>query len=320
MKLWKNKKKFAGAVFIIGVVTFNYLAWMHANAMMQFSSEGLRTKKPESLSIKEKIQTLLLGVNITRPKNRSTLGDYGFSFETHRYSSGTGHTLEAWYLPAPLASKIVLLFHGYASSKESLIPLAVGFHSLGYDSFLVDFYGSGGSNGNSTSVGFYEAEDVLASVSYVQKRWPDRSAVLYGVSMGGASILRAIAVESVYPDGVILESTFDKLLNSVKNRFKLMGLPSFPAAELLLFWGGWQRGFNAFSHNPVEYARKVKSPALVLHGGKDSRVSLQQAKQVFQSLAGQKRFISYPDTGHQLIVKRNRDKWKKDVSKFLESL
>src|SRR5436305_1579766 len=81
---------------------------------------------------------------------------------------------------------------------------------------------------------------------------------------------------------------FDRLLSTVKARFAGLGVPSFPGAQLLVFWGGWQHGFNGFRHNPVDYARDVSCPVLLLHGRQDPRVSAEQVEEVHANLAGEK--------------------------------
>ena len=37
---------------------------------------------------------------------------------------------------------------------------------------------------------------------------------------------------------VVVESVFDRLLSTAENRFHSMGIPAFPMARLLIFWGG----------------------------------------------------------------------------------
>src|SRR4029453_12005735 len=100
--------------------------------------------------------------------------------------------------------------------------------------------------------------------------------------MGGPAILRAIAAEGAKPDAVILESTFDSLLNTAKNRFHSTGFRRRPFAEIFVFWGSLQGAFNFLSHNPVVYAHAVTCPVLVLHGEKDIRVSIEQARGIAQ--------------------------------------
>jgi uncharacterized protein len=85
-----------------------------------------------------------------------------------------------------------------------------------------------------------EAEDVAAAFAYARESWPDQPIVLYGVSMGSAAILRAVAHEDVRPAGLILEGAFDRLLTTTRHRFHAVGAPASPAAELLLLWGSVQ--------------------------------------------------------------------------------
>jgi pimeloyl-ACP methyl ester carboxylesterase len=258
----------------VGIAGVNAVAYMQARAMTHFSDAGVRTKRPEKLNWVEIATVLVRGVNVPRPENPATPAEMGLPFETHRFSTSHGPVLEAWYVPQREDRPLVLIFHGYAASKAALLPVASAIHELGYSVLLVDFYGSGGSSGTDTSLGYFEAGDVAASVEYARHTWPRRKIVLYGFSMGGAAVLGAIAIQGVRPDAIVLEATFDSLLNTAKNRFRTMGLPATPLAELLLFWGGIQWGFDPFSHKPVDYARSVVCPSLILHGETDARVPL----------------------------------------------
>jgi alpha-beta hydrolase superfamily lysophospholipase len=108
---------------------------------------------------------------------------------------------------------------------------------MGNELCLVDFHGAGGSDGSTTTVGYDEAEDVIAAASKVGK---DRSYVIYGTSMGAAAALRAVHLGTVEPDGLILEAPFDRFLNTIGNRFEKKNLPrvSFCASARFLEWRG----------------------------------------------------------------------------------
>ncbi len=302
---------------IFGIALFNVLAYNHAYAMLHFSQHGERTVKPETLSWGQKIKTLLMGVNIPKPINDSTPDDLGLAYETHYFKVDDDIELEAWYMPHPQSKGTVLMFHGYAVSKSSLLPEALAFNEMGYTTLLVDFRGSGGSNQSETSIGFFEANDVVAAVEYAQLRWPDNDLILYGQSMGGVAILRAIAEHEVKPDRIIVEAVFDRMLSTVENRFTSMGIPSFPGAQILVFWGGFINGHSGFRHNPVEYASKVLCPVLMLHGTYDERATLQQAQAVFEEVNGEKYFESFMDIGHESYLSVNPDQWKNIVEQFL---
>lgn len=308
-------------VLLIGVAGVNLLAYRHARSFMTFSESGAHTRAPETLGARDRFAVLLSGVTVHRPTNSQTPSDAGLEYDVHRYLTANGESLEAWYVPSPQDSEVLfVLFHGYAASKEDMLPVAAELHADGHSCFLVDFYGSGGSSGTGTTIGILEAEDVAASVDYVRVQWPGSKLVLYGQSMGGAAILRAVAVTGVEPDGVILEAVFDRMVSTVGNRFRTMGLPPTPFAQLLLFWGGVQVGENVFRHNPAGYARKVVCPALVLHGGLDPRVTPEQTRSLFSQLSGWKRRSEYDGVGHSAVVGSDPGRWSRDVESLVEAV
>jgi alpha-beta hydrolase superfamily lysophospholipase len=302
---------------IFSLVLFNLLAYRHAQAMLHFAPGGDRTAKPEALTTWQKVAVLLTGVNIPKPKNDTTPDELGLEYETHRYRVNNDVELEAWYIPHPQPKGIVLMFHAYAVSKSSLLPEAQAFNEIGYDTFLVDFRGSGGSNQSETSIGFYEAEDVAASVEYVQSKLGKGNIVLYGQSMGGAAILRAVAEEGVRPQGVIIEAVFDRMLSTVANRFVSMGVPPFPNAQVLIFWGGMINGHSGFKHNPIDYAGRVECPVLMLHGTADERATLAQAEAVFEQIRSQKRLETFEGVGHESYLEAEPEQWKGVIRQFL---
>lgn len=231
-----------------------------------------------------------------------------------------GVTLEAWACERGGATPLVVLFHGYAAEKGALLPEARAFLSLGASVMLVDFRGSGGSSAHYTTIGVREAEDVAAAVRYASARLPHRSLVLFGQSMGAVAILRAVNDRLVAPDAVILEAAFDSLLHTVRNRFASMGVPSFPSAELMVFWGEIQYGFDGFAHNPVDYARGLRCPALFQHGAEDTRVSVAESRRVFDAAPNPKAYCEYAGAAHESYVAKSPEEWRREVSGFLRGV
>ena len=259
-----------GVSLVAGFLAMNTVAWLHARAMSRFVRTGERTASPEKLSVLARAGVLLTGVTLLRPENRRTPKDFRLEFQMVRFPGAKGIQLEAWFIPASAESAkgVALLFHGYGASKESLLPVAVEFHAFGWSTLLVDFHGSGGSAGDTTSVGWHEAEDVAAAFTAAATLAPGKPRVLYGASMGAAACLRAIHTLGLKPDALVMECPFDRMLTTVRSRFRAMRVPSWPFAELLVFWGGRQGSFDAFAHNPVDYARAVTCPVLLMHGGR----------------------------------------------------
>jgi len=308
-------------LLLAGFAAFNIVAYNQAYTMTHFTEGGAKTAKPEAQKGLGKFKVLLTGVNLPKPVNKLKPSDFGLQYETRRIAVNKDVELEAWYLPCDDSKGLVLLFHGYGECKDGLLKEAKVFHDLGYSTFLTDFRGSGGSNQRVTTVGFLESEDLVKTVEYIAAlRKPNRPLILYGDSMGAAAILRAIAIGGVKSDGIIIEGVFDRLLSAVRNRFRSMNVPAFPAAEALVFWGGIQLHFPAFSLNPADYASKVICPALMLHGADDPRATPEQARAVYDRLAGKKSFEDFPGVKHESCLAADPARWKSLVQAFLLEL
>lgn len=276
-------RRFRWILLILGLacVLVNFIAYQQAYHFTHYAQDQ-NVRPFESLSLLEKIGAGLVGIDVPRPINHRTPASVGLAYEVKQIDLANEDYLEGWYIPRPDARGLVLLFHGYAGSKDTLLAPALIFHDLSYATFLVDFRGSGGSTGSDTTLGVREGIDVAETVRYAQtKLFPGKPLILYGFSMGSAAILRAIATEHIQPDAIILEHPFDTLLNTIRNRASALHMPAFPTAELLAFWGSVQNGFNGFSLNPVEWASSVKCPVLIFRGSQDVRVTEEQANAVF---------------------------------------
>ncbi len=288
--------------------------------MLVFSADGAKTPPPEALSAWGKVNALALGVTVPRPAVTRTPGDIGLSAETVRFAADDGVNLEAWLIVPPAATGTVVLFHGYAASRSALLPEAQAVVGLGYAALVVDLRGGGGSDGSVTTLGYEEARDLVAALRFARERRLPGPVVLYGQSMGGAAVLRAVAVRGADPDAVIVEAVFGRMLGTVRNRFALMGVPSFPGAELLVFWGGVRAGFDPHTHNPEEYARSCRRPALVLHGGADRNARPEEGRAIHDNLAGRKELVFFEGVGHTSLCAANPALWTASVGRFLGSI
>jgi hypothetical protein len=306
---------------LVGAVLLNAVAYFHAWAMLHFAGARERTKPPEQLPWHAKAKVLLVGIDLPRPQNRELPADLASSFTTHRFSTADRVELEAWWAPDAKERGVVVLFHGYAATRSALLDEARAFRELGFSTLLVDLRGHGGSSGDWTSIGYYEAADVAAAAAYVRRDLGRASPlILYGQSMGAVSIVRAVSTDSAVASAVIVEGLYDEMFNAIRNRFRAMGLPPFPLAELLGFWGGVQMGFPAHRHNPSDYARGIAVPVLMLHGEDDPRATRDQARRVFDRLGGPKRFVEFPGARHGSLYRVSSERWIEAVEPFLASV
>src|SRR5262245_22522574 len=122
-----KRGRWVRAAVVAGAAVFavlNALAYVHARSFTSFARSGRRTLDPEQMTFGQKLTVLVTGPTLPRPIIRETPANFDLPFETHRFRTRDGLTLEAWRLPRPDARGMVLLFHGYADSKSSLLTEA----------------------------------------------------------------------------------------------------------------------------------------------------------------------------------------------------
>jgi alpha-beta hydrolase superfamily lysophospholipase len=321
---WRRPGRTLLALVLSLVVLANALAFIQAYSMTHFVP-GVSTTRPDQLSAMGKLGVILTGIRLGKPSNTISPAAMNLPYETHRYRGADGTEYEAWRIPAggpPWrrwrgSRGVCLLFHGYAGCKASLLREAEVVRQAGYDAFLVDFRGSGGSSGTITTVGYREADDVADAVNYVRQTFHPPRVVIYGRSMGAAAALRAVALGKAQPDALVVESPFDRMFSTVAHRFDVVGVPRFPLAPLLVFWGGVQHGYWAFDHNPIEYARSVNCPTLMIRAGRDPFIKQGEAEAVFNNVAGPKQLLVVAGAAHEPCIGVDKAHWSKRVTDFL---
>lgn len=318
--VWKNKKylKRLALILALFLILLNTIAIFHAYKFTHFETVNASAiKAPEKMSSSEKLSALFFGVSIKRPVNTSLPL---LPFNTVNIQSNT--EIEAWIIPQTSNSLpsigTVILFHGYGGKKSSMLDYASEFHAMGYQTMLVDFMGSGGSEGNQCTVGYKEAEQVKSCFEYIQNIG-ESNIYLFGTSMGAVAILKAMSDYNLEAKGIIVECPFGTMQETVEARFKIMNTPAFPMANLLVFWGGLINGFNAFKHNPINYAKNVHCPILLLYGADDPKVSRSEIDAIYSNLQSNKTLKVYSNTAHENYLIKNSKAWRSDVAEFLNN-
>ena len=90
----------------------------------------------------------------------------------------------------------------------------------GFNFTSFDFSGSGMSEGEYVSLGYYESQDIQVIIDYIKSEpWYNGNIYLWGRSMGGASTLMAASREPTikginiysYLLGIIVDSSFSNM-------------------------------------------------------------------------------------------------------------
>jgi alpha-beta hydrolase superfamily lysophospholipase len=302
-------------VLLIFFILINFISATNAYKFTHFYNAGEVVIKPENKKTSwDHVEDIFLGKDYIKKKNIA-IPD---SFSKVIFKTKDDLKLEGWYSAADKPVGSVALFHGYGENKSDVLREGNAFLKMGYNVLLIDFRGQGNSGGNTCTIGYFEAEDVKLAYNFLKNKG-EKNIVLWGISMGAATVAHAIEEYHLQPSKVILEMPFATMENAVEGQVRLMHLPVEPISTLLTFWGGIEHGFWAFGMNPDEYVKDIHCPVLMQVGLNDIRVTAIERKEVFDNLNQPKQMVIYNDSGHESLCKKEPLKWLATVSAFLNS-
>lgn len=243
-------------------------------------------------------------VHPARTQPARTPADYGVqTWEEVSFPNPAGQQLRGWFIPpAPPADGALLVFvHGLGSNRSDLLEQAALLHTHGYGALLFDLRNHGESEGEITTLGYLEAEDVGAAVEYGLSR-PEvdaRRIGLVGMSMGGATVLRAAArIPEV--DAVVAEAAYTSIEDNLAHGVRaLTGLPPFPFAPLVAWFGEIEAGIDIRMVRPIDDVDEISPrPLLLIHGDQDPTVPVENSRALYAAALEPKQLYIVPGAGH----------------------
>ena len=196
--------------------------------------------------------------------------------------------------PSYAKEKIVILCHGFSSSKDSRtnVELEKIFNAHGLATFRFDFYGHGESEGKFEEVTLSEAaHDIERAFSFLQKRG-FREISLVGSSFGGAAAvltasrtaIRALALKSPVFD--YKKKTVVQKGKQFVQQWKKEGYVDYDSGHLGRKLKIGYSFFDDFgNYDLFKVSRHIRVPVIIVHGDNDDVVPVEQ------SIAAAKSFL-----------------------------
>lgn len=236
--------------------------------------------------------------------------------------TGPRGTLAAWYLP-PRNGCVLICCHGINDNRGQWLPqIARLYTRSGYGAVLFDFAGHGQSEGNMVTFGARERLDVAAVVAWLRARGDvdmDRIGIL-GYSLGAISATLA-AADLPELRCVVMESGFADLKTDIGVLFhRFTGLPSFPFANWIVFWGQVLSGVNLGEIRPARVIGRLSPRAVYIISDLRDEIANEpyDGEQLYASAGEPKRLWQIPDIGHVRAFEFLPDVWIERVGSFLD--
>lgn len=258
-------------------------------------------------------------IRVQRVAIETTPADYGLPYEDVEMTTEDGLTLRGWYIPpdAEDADSAAIFLHGLSSNRLHFIQEAKVLHEAGYGALLYDMRGHGASDGQFSSLGANEVDDVAYAIDFLGARGIE-DIVVIGESVGGATALMATERYSQV-QGVIAISAFSSpkdLINDLNGR---LGLPEL-FDNLVIFWMEQFTNSDMTTVTPLTAVDEIESkPVLVMHGGRDTTVPMSHARRLFDATTPPNELWIIPEGGHGIVGWLRGEEYATRLVDFMET-
>jgi len=190
-----------------------------------------------------------------------------------------GRTLRGWFLSAGLAERrlpTALVMHGWGASASDMIPVALRLNAAAVHVLLLDARGHGRSDDDEFTSMPRFGEDIRAGLMWL-RRHPHvdvRRITLVGHSVGAGACLLVASTDRDLAAVISIAS-----MANPKATMARMLRPQLPrpltAVALRVVEHAIGQRFETFA--PIETIGRIRTPVLILHGGRDSTVPVEDA-------------------------------------------
>lgn len=216
--------------------------------------------------------------------------------------------------------KFAVLCHGYHGSGADLICESVFWMQRGYNVLLPDMRGHGQSGGDYVGMGYHDSLDLLSWLNKLNALYEPSKIVLYGVSMGGATVLGACGND--LPGNVVC-CIEDCAFASIRDEI-------YHCAKHLLFAERIVRTADKLCRKKYGYgfedggaARQLRLntriPVLFLHGDRDKFVPSACARELYDADAcDKKRLRLFEGAAHAQSSSYRYTEYWQEIDEFLQ--
>lgn len=209
---------------------------------------------------------------------------FGLTFQEVCFPTANQCQLKGWLIPAAGSdrSPAAILLHGWGGNAATLLPLAQPLHDAGFTVLLFDARCHGRSDEDSFASLPRFAEDMEHALDWLQSQpqIDPRRIALIGHSVGaGAALLLAARRDDVA--AVVSLSAFSHPHTMMRRFLAAKHVPYIPIGWYCLRYVQHIIGHRFDDIAPVNTIRRLKCPALLVHGQDDVTVPVTEAHTIY---------------------------------------
>lgn len=178
-----------------------------------------------------------------------------------------------------------IVVHGYTGEGKDMLGVTKQFLNMGYNVLVIDLRGHGQSEGNYIGMGWHDRLDLIDWANYIINKNKDSRIILYGVSMGAATVMMATGEQLPSNIKVAIEDCgYSSIWSEFQGQLKtLFGLETFPVLNAASTVCRIRAGYGIKEGSSVEQVKKSTTPTLFIHGSEDKFVPFGMLDVVYKS-------------------------------------
>lgn len=246
----------------------------------------------------------------------------GEAYEPARILARDGVALHARHYVFREGAPTHILLHGYRGSYQDMCGCFKIAKELGHNVLLVSQRAHGKSGGRVITFGVRERFDCVDWARFIAEKSPAAPIVLWGISMGAATVLMASAAElPSQVAGVIADCPYtsaDSIIRAVCRRN--LGLSPTLAMPLVRLSARLFGGFNLTDGDALAAVARARVPMLFIHGGVDALVPCTMSRELAVACASRATLVTVPAADHGIAYMTDPAAYTCAVKVFLKSV
>ena len=194
----------------------------------------------------------------------------------------------------------IIAVHGYKGYGMQMISPALIFFNEGYNVLIPDCRGHGNSDGDYIGMGWHDRIDLMSWINEIIRMNSKAQIVIYGVSMGGATVLMATGEElPVNVKAAISDCSFTTAYDQFSFQAKsLLGVSDFPLVKATSLICSLSAGYSLDDASAVRQVRKSKTPTLFIHGSEDDFIPVDMTYKLYEAAECEKEILIIDGSKH----------------------
>lgn len=242
---------------------------------------------------------------------------------TDKYiTSEDGLTLHGHFAENPRSDgKYAVICHGYSGKATAMTRYAKAIYDMGFSVLCPNSRAHGKSQGTVTGMGYLEKRDVIMWISSILETDPDAEILLFGVSMGAATMLFASGEADLPANvkAVVSDCAFTRVYEEFGNviRGYVPFLPDFPIVDSASVVCEIRGGYSFRDASCIEAVKRSSVPTLFIHGSADTFVPFYMLDILYENALCEKEKLVIDGAGHADAMEANPGLYWSTVENFI---